>query len=953
MKGKTAKMDKVNKLDINHELEQLIEKYDLDRHYPAYRTSRQACAFLKNWIQELSDTKDTILFIGMDAYALQLIHGWTTGNNISILRVSGLEDLAGCMVKLQNVDRIYVVSYAWTIEILHWLWRHDFRAESVYDVLENHHIYVQMEFYRFFTPLADNAELDLDAWFKGNPVDKAYVTLCEYYYQKQRLMHAASEEDERRITEKLFFLAICMRNFVEAERIIKTMHRNADYERCWDEIGELLGRIRKILTLHKQKHIIIYWLDALSYEHAEKMEYLQERREHSLYFHNAYAVTPYTNPAARAMFCGVRQVDDLGYKIEHNGLDDSLLLQDIIAQGYQFSVLGAYFVNCFEKKYIQYNENTVRTPCSEVFWNLTAQIINAENPTVYLVHALVEMHPPRWSVRRNHFEKEFIWDSEVTEEQIRELNAQLRFYDGMLGNSPYRVYMSDHGYHGYQPIPLNRIHILFQIYHAAWKKREVHKLFCYLDFSKIIHQLLIDEAIDDTIWDRSYVPVQDVDIYNLSMLKKILKESGLDVLPFCTAYKGVVTSEYAYIHFKTGDELLHKWSDGVYVPVLGMDNDRKDSELFKELREMTGGFPEELDSDPKFNHASHTYIVYENLKKTVLEAARLINERLAEYEDGSIALLKGGYHSRQLYAILTEENRRKIGGIIDQDSRCLCKSLGYRVYQAGDVLPDSIKAVLLSAHNNLAELTEEAKTTYGNLEMIDIYEYWKGCGYLFTRDFWYGLEEDHAIADFLEVKEERGSYVSVATELQKIVGNLSENINIPKEKSRLFCNLGLEVGWIHRNMNLDVSIYIDVIYENVKKTIKIAAKLLNGMFAEYTDGSIALRSGGYHTMQIYAVLTRENKNKIGGIIDASDYCMCKSFCDKIYKPGETLPDNIKAVLLSSYINLDELKAEADKLYGNFEIIDIYQYWKDHGYCFWKDFWFGTENDWKVDVKDAL
>lgn len=944
MKGKVAKVDKVYKMDINHELEQIIEKYDLDRHYPAYRASRQACAFMKNWLEVLSDTKGTFLFISMDDYALQLIRGWIVGegSNISTLKITSPEDLAEYIVKLQNVDKIYIVSYTRTIEILHWLWRHDFVAESVYDVLENHHIYTQMEYYRFFTPLVESDELNHDDRYKEKSIDGAGETLYEYYYQKQRLMHAVSMKDNSRITEKLFFLAICMRNFLEAERILKTMHYNSGYEKCWNEIEELLDRIRKTLSLKNQKHIIVYWLDGLSYEYADKMEYLQERREHSLYFHNVYAVTPFTNPTVRTMFCGVRQVDDLGYKIDDIGLDNSLLLKDIIAQGYQFSVLSAVFGHHFDKRYKSYNENTLLTPCSEVFWNLTDQMINEENPMVYLAHALVETHTPRLSVRRNNFEREFGTEPEVVDAQIQELNAQLRFYDAMLGNSHYRVYMSDHGPGHF--VPINRIHILFQIYHAAWEKKDVHKLFCLLDFSKIIHQLLIGENIDDTIWNRQYVPVQDVDYYNVHTLKEVLKKSGLDVLPFRTAYKGVVTSDYAYFRFKTGDELLHKWSDGLYVPVLGMNNDQKDSALFKELRVMAGEFPKELDSDPKFSYAANTYTVYVNVQKTVMEAAKLINEMLVGYEDGSIALLEGGCHSRQLYAILTEENRRKIGGIIDQDAQCLCRSLGYRVYQVEDVLPDNIKAVLLSTHDNLVELKTEAKKVYSNLAIIDIYEYWKGCGYNFTRDFWYGLEEDHEITNLPEI--DRKNEVSLFVELQKIVGNLSGNMDIPLERSRLFRDLRHEIGWFSKKMNLNLEGSIDKIHGNVKETIKIAAKLLNEKFAEYADGSIALRSGGYHTKQLCAILTRENRNKIGGIIDASDQFICEYFGYKIFKPGEILPENIKAVLLSSYLNLHELKAEADRLYGHLVILDIYQYWKDHGYYFWKDFWYGTENDWR-------
>lgn len=938
-------MDKTYKLDIDHELEQIIEKYNIDAHYPAYRSSRRACDFIKNWIDELSDTEGTFLFISMDGYALQLIRGWITGDNISTIKLSALEDLYEYIVKLQNADKIYIVSYTRTTEILHWLWRHDLRAESVYDVLENHHIYTQMEYYRFFTPMVDSAELDIDDIIKGSFFDGSYSVLYEYCFQKQRLMHAASMEDKRRITEKLFFLAICMRNFTEAGRILKTMQYNAGHEKCWNEIEGLLDRIRKTLASKNQSHIIIYWLDSLDYQHAEKVEYLQERRDHSLYFNNAYTVTPYTNPTLRAMFCGKRQVDDLGYRTVHIGSDNSPLLKDIIEQGYQFSVLGDTFRRYFDKRYYQKYECTVMTPCSEVFWNLAVQMINEENPTVYLAHALVEMHSPRLGVRRNSFERKFIWDPEEIDRQIRELDVQLRFYDEMLGDSHYRVYMSDHG----SSLMPDKLHILFQVYHAAWKNREIDKLFCYLDFAGIMHQLLTGGTIDATAWNRQYVPAQDVDFYNGGRLKKWLKNLGLERLPFCMAYKGVVTSEYAYLRFKTGDELLHKWSDGPYVPVLGMNNDQKDSELFEELREMAGGFPEEVDSDPKFIDASNIHTIYENVKKTVLEATKLVNEMLGGYEDGSIALLEGGNHSRQLYAVLTEENRKKIGGIIDRDTQCLCKSLGYRVYQSGEVLPDTIKAVLVSVHDNLTDMKSEIQEIYSNLEIIDIYEYWKGCGYPFARDFWYGLEEDYEIADLLEVKEDGGNVATLFEELQKTVESPSGNTDIPRERSRLYRDLRDEAGRFSKKTSLDAGPYINVIYENVKKTIKIASKLLNEKFAGYADGSIALRSGGYHTKQICAILTRENRNKIGGIIDAYDQCACENLGYKIYKTDEALPENIKAVLLSSYLNLDELKTEADRLYSNQEIIDIYRYWEDCGYCFWKDFWYGTENDWKAGI----
>lgn len=178
-----------------------------------------------------------------------------------------------------------------------------------------------------------------------------------------RLLHSTLEKDKKRICEKLFFLALCMRNFPEAERILKTMSDNTEYKKCWQEIEALLDNIKGTLAGKRQRHIIIYWLDALDYAEGAKLEYLRQQRENSLYFYNAFTVTFGTNPTCKTIFCGTRQVDDLGYRIryfsdipqidevEHIGVDNSPLLRDIIAQDYDFSVLGSYLSKSFDKKY--------------------------------------------------------------------------------------------------------------------------------------------------------------------------------------------------------------------------------------------------------------------------------------------------------------------------------------------------------------------------------------------------------------------------------------------------------------------------------------------------------------------------------------------------------------------------------------------------------------------------
>lgn len=732
------------KMDIDKELEQIIEKYNLDRHYPAYRTSRRACDFLEKWVRRLAEGKEKILFLSMDEYALKLIDGWARAENINTLFVEALGELEkdtgrGYSDELQRTDKIFVVSYTRTIEILHWLWRHGFQAESVYDILENEQIYLQMEFYRFFTPIKTNPELELYENIELRSLDGSSMVLYEYYYQKQRLRHSARIKDIERITEKLFFLAICMRNFLEAKKILDMMKKTADYRQCWDEVQDLFIKVKHTLKMKTQSNVIIYWLDMLPYEEAEKMKYLQSKRNHSLYFHNAHTVTPYTNPVCKSMFCNIRQVDDLGYCEEHISVDNSILLRDIVNRGYQFCLISDYLKKMFVVEYSHCVGLTKEATSSEVFWNLVKQILYSEKKTVYLVHTLMELHAPMLSVRRDRFEKQYMMGER--DKQIQELDEQLCFYDSLLGDLFYRIYMSDHGYGDIR----KKVHIHFQVYHASWKRQETEKMFCLLDFNKIMRQLLRGQEIDDSMWERTFTPIQDVDYYNKRSLKEILqRKQGID-LCFLTAYKGIVTKEGLYVHFKTGDEIFCEESEEWPKVPLFLSEEEKSSAYICDLRKKAGGFPAALDSAPKFEYAKYTYRAYENIKSTIYAIAKLLNEKFSAYADGGVALRMGGEHSGQLYELLTEVNKKKIGGIIDKNKQCVCAKLGVPIFEPGERLPDTMQAILLSSKIYLEELKEEAKSLYGELEVIDIYQYWEQAGYYFSRDFWFGQDEDYEV----------------------------------------------------------------------------------------------------------------------------------------------------------------------------------------------------------------
>lgn len=176
-----------------------------------------------------------------------------------------------------------------------------------------------------------------------------------------------------------------------------------------------------------------------------------------------------------------------------------------------------------------------------------------------------------------------------------------------------------------------------------------------------------------------------------------------------------------------------------------LDEAKKEMAYFRNLRKLAGEFQKELASDSKFQYTAYAYKAYENVKRTVNEAARLANEAFATYADGSVALRMGGEHSWKLYELLTGANRKKIGGIIDKNKQCKCAELDVPIFMPDEQLPDTIQAILLSSKIFLEKLKEEAKERYTNLEVIDIYQYWKEAGYSFQREFYFGLDTDYEV----------------------------------------------------------------------------------------------------------------------------------------------------------------------------------------------------------------
>lgn len=127
------------------------------------------------------------------------------------------------------------------------------------------------------------------------------------------------------------------------------------------------------------------------------------------------------------------------------------------------------------------------------------------------------------------------------------------------------------------------------------------------------------------------------------------------------------------------------------------------------------------------------------------------------------------------------------------------------------------------------------------------------------------------------------------------------------------------------------------LYDNFIKHKNRAFELLNQLIEKYPDNSVAVRLGGEHSMEVFFWLSKENKKKIYCFIDNNPKCICSKLGDIISLNEAFTHKEIKAVILSSYVNLSMLKKEAESYPQNIQRLDIYDYFAKNNYKLEHDF----------------
>lgn len=738
-------------MDINEKLDQIIFKYHLDRYYPHYRNMYEAKKILGCIVSEIINKDESVLFVGDNEAGLNFVKSIVRDYDNAYFLFYNCKDLS--FRQLETVDcsayeHIYLISYYNAAFIERWLKLHNIQYEWIYDIFEKHGIVMQNEFFAFgktdLLPLIPNYRRHNNKW--------AETIQCELYCQQSRFENAEDSQIKRIALEKCLFLSLYIRNFIVAHQYIELLsNEDKRYEQLWKEVTDLLSEIKDIIEKKQQEDIFLFWIDALAYGDEKCMPYLQNIGEKSVFFENAISHTGYTHSEIRSLFLSKKEIDDRAYRILKITRENSPVIQMLEEQGYDIKVSSGCFNDSFPFQYLseQFFPD-LYTPGSMTLWDMLSNRVTEKKKTFYVVH-IMDTHDPylggKWC--EDIYRMTYAWKESQYKMVREELDKLLAFYDMFRNEKAYYIYMSDHGK---DPAP-NRFHEFFSIYHKDLQPRKITGIYSTLDFHIVLKQIIMEGAIKEQEFIREYAEIIRVDWYNFEGVKNVIK--GVTALTtFHFGAKGIVDRDYIYFHYNTGKEWLQKrGSLPLYNPMLFYDceDDICDTALLPHYRELAGTYPEDMLEDDKFKYSKYIHILYDNLLKrnNMNERIRMINLLLNRYPDNSIAIRMGGEHSMLLYYTLSEENKRKVWGFIDGSNTCSCSRLHLPIISPGtcELETVGIKAVLLSSYKSLNLLREESRTYPGNIDVLDIYDYFDKNGVECRKAFYevIGTKEDYNV----------------------------------------------------------------------------------------------------------------------------------------------------------------------------------------------------------------
>lgn len=707
-------------MDINHLLDEIIFKYELDRCYPGYRKRLRADRYVKQWMKTIAETGKYVLCIANDTDDI---------NYFSLIseKLRCHADFVKFTLKKMAAtdfaiyDEVYMISF-WEGDILRYCVEKNIKCKNLYTEMQKEGLFFDQSCYRFLDKGKESfSQTKSFSYLEGLQV--------EYYFQKKELNWSNFEEDKLFHLRKMFFLMICMRDFIGAEQCVRHIEQLAPSDGCveaWSKIEELLALIRRKLGERRQKDIIMIWMDDIGYYDSCDMPYLTLFRADGVDFKNAFTCMAYTEDTCRTLFCGVRPLEDQAFNIRHIGRENSHVIDELCKKGYEIKISsGDHFFNVFSADYRTEETRDVSDNGSVLIWDVFNCLLNTKQPVFAMCHIGIEGHPPYFY--SDMVDEDFLNLAERRIHARGALDKQIQFYIEMLHENSFRILMSDHG-DGLNPFM--RSHAIMAIRQKDMKANCIEGMFSYENFEKLILQLLDKGKIGEEITSE-YAKIENYDRYNGKEIAEIVSKKLPVSLMWQSGYQGIATKDRYYIKFNCGDEFLlerkNELSTTQVAFALNIGNPSLDELQY--FRAMLYDASDMYSKSSVLKYTKYIAQIFRNHRSMSERRNEVIQEFFSQFEDDSVALRIGGETAVSLYSLLSERSRKKIHCIIDQNQECYASVLGYPVYSLDEIDYSGIKYIVPCSYIYREMLLRESQTYDRSVEVADIYEFLRKKGY--------------------------------------------------------------------------------------------------------------------------------------------------------------------------------------------------------------------------------
>ena len=423
------------------------------------------------------------------------------------------------------------------------------------------------------------------------------------FFYLRYLENRGTPEEGQCVTE-LLQAAVELKDFVMVYRIFQESGgadgENKTVLEAWARTEKLLRAIRRRVDQRKQRDIMIFWTDAVSYYQLSQLPLTESAAEEGCFFRRAYTPTPFTQQTLCAMFTGMLPIDDYGPAQEPVCAENSSLLRYLEERDYDVK-----FISHLEDSMDQPHRITasLNASCNVKWWLGLERWLSSEKPCCYIFHLLVESHEPNLSPDLRD-----VVDTTVSSpRQERQRAASIAYLDRCLAlyralaGDTVQVFLGDHGQYVFPSASWSeeRLHTYCFALGKNIPPAQIDRFFPYQRFEHFVRWLVEPEAnpLENACADEAVF--QDTDFYNPErigvFIRRNMPREGI-------AVRGVVDGTGRYALNGLGEEAYYlRGEDGSEEPG-ELDGARRQA-----LREKCGTKFLDISQKEEFRHARALY----------------------------------------------------------------------------------------------------------------------------------------------------------------------------------------------------------------------------------------------------------------------------------------------------------------------------------------------------------